>query len=130
MDDGRVPVVSKAGLYCSGVSALCWGVSVLKRFEAAKIEAAKPIISLSGDSCGTQPLCSATKIDCLTLRSTRAPMHVICADLRSFTDAVPLVVRVSGQAWSADPLQCELLPSREAVITDVRHTLQSGSWAA
>ena len=29
-------------------------------------------------------------------------------------------MRVSGQAWSAEPLQCELRPSQEAVITDVR----------
>ena len=50
MSNGAVPVVSQAGLYCSGISALCWGVSVLKRLEASRIEAAKPFESLSGPS--------------------------------------------------------------------------------
>ena len=48
MDDGRVPIVSTAGLYCSGVSALCWGLSKLKSLEAARIEGAPPITSRSG----------------------------------------------------------------------------------
>ena len=56
MEDSTVPIVSKAGLYFSGVSALCWGVSVLKRHEAARIEAAKPIQSLFGDSPHAHPL--------------------------------------------------------------------------
>ena len=55
MDDGTVPIVSKAGLYCSGVSALCWGLSKLKSLEAARIEGAKPITSLAGDSPAHPP---------------------------------------------------------------------------
>ena len=45
---------------------------------------------------------------------------ISCVELRGWADAVPLLVRVSGQTWSAEPLQCELRPSQEAVITDVR----------